>query len=154
MYARMNLLTKISIMSNSLKHKIILSFLCFFSTFPLIAQQSFPMEDGDCAYYDFSMSTPNTELSGLCILMYSGNTIKASIVNEFGATFMDYSFNVRKSKIKLHYVFEKLDKWYIRRVLKRNLKKIMIAMRAGENSYSDKRHKLNYTFTINHDIKQ
>lgn len=94
------------------------------------------------------------ELSGICILLCSGDTVKASIVNNFGATLIDYSYDTKKSKIKLHYVFEKLNKWYIRRVLKRNLKKIMLAMRSGESSYKDVRHKLSYTFILNHDIEK
>ncbi len=121
---------------------------------PIMAQQTFPLRQGDCIYYNFTMTTAKTELSGLCILKLNNEVVNASIVNDFGATFIDYSYKVEKSKVRIHYVFNKLDKWYIRRILKRNLKKIMIAMRKGETTYRDSKHKLTYTFTLNHDIKR
>lgn len=136
-------------MLNSLKSRIVILVLCFWAVCQWAAGQSFPEKEGERVYYDFSMRRSDMELSGICILLCSGDTVKASIVNNFGATLIDYSYDTKKLKIKLHYVFEKLDKWYIRRVLKRNLKKIMLAMRSGENSYKDVRHKLSYTFILN-----
>lgn len=121
---------------------------------PLKAQQVFPTYEGDCVYYNFTMTSLRAEISGLCILKLNGEVVNASIVNDFGTTFIDYSYQMRKSRVKLHYVFELLDKWYIRRVLKRNLKKVMMAMHNGETTYRDLKHKLTYTFTVKYDIER
>lgn len=133
--------------------------LCLFIGFfmllsPLMAQQTFPIHEGDDIYYNFTMTTSLTEISGLCILKLNDEIVNVSIVNDFGTTLIDYSYQERKSKVKLHYVYSLLNKWYIRRLLKRHLKSIMIAMRNGETIYRDPKHKLTYTFTVNYDIER
>lgn len=121
---------------------------------PVWAQQTFPLNEGECVYYNFTMTSSRAEIRGLCILKLNGKVINASIMNDFGATFIDYSYQVKKLKVKLHYVVGQLDKWYIRRVLKRDLKKVMIAMYNKETTYCDSKHRLTYTFIVNHDIEK
>jgi 4'-phosphopantetheinyl transferase len=57
-------------------------------------------------------------------------------------------YNIKKDKVKLIYVMNTLNKWYIKRVLKKDLKEIMHLMQNGENEYRNNKRKLYYQFTL------
>ena len=113
------------------------------------SDSAFVPQEVESAYYNVSIKRGENLITGMCILVNSGDTVKASIVNDFGATILDCSFYKKRSKIKLHYLFKSLNRWYLRPVLKRDLKEIMKIMSAGGTSYTDKKHKLDYTFVPN-----
>lgn len=85
-------------------------------------------------------------LSGVCMLLNSDGKIKGSFFNEFGVSAMDFTYDSRKQKTKLHNVISMLNKWYIRRVLKKDLSALMQCLRDGKTSYRDERYNINYNF--------
>jgi hypothetical protein len=87
-------------------------------------------------------------LSGICILGKENNIIKSSIINEFGVSIMDFTYDIKKDKVKLMYVMNTLNKWYIKRVLKKDLKEVMHLMHNGENEYRNNKRKLYYQFVL------
>ncbi len=62
----------------------------------------------------------STKISGILIIKkLNDNTLAGSLINEFGIKGFD--FTIVDSRVKLEYVFKKLDKWYIRKILKVDL---------------------------------
>lgn len=118
------------------------------------SQSAFPRNNGDTANYEMQIDARGNFISGICMMVLDEDKIKCSIINEFGVSIIDFTYNTEKDKVKLHYVFKTLNKWYLRRVLRRDLKRIIAIMRIGGTSFVDSRHKLNFTFKINHDIEK
>ncbi len=65
----------------------------------------------------FRMEMRKGYLSGILITAETDESIKGSMVNEFGISAIDFTYTKRKNKVKLLNVISFLDKWYIRRVL-------------------------------------
>ncbi len=65
----------------------------------------------------FRMEMRKGYLSGILITAETDESIKGSMVNEFGISAIDFTYTKRKDKVKLLNVISFLDKWYIRRVL-------------------------------------
>lgn len=107
--------------------------------------QSYPSEVGQRTRHQLIIEMPKAQVSGILIMAHvSPDTINASVVNEFGVSLMDFSYNSLKDKVKLHSVMKALDKWYIRRTLRNDLRQLLHAMRDGSTEYYDKRHKIRY----------
>ena len=103
---------------------------------PLTAQTSLPMADGERMRYNTEIDFGRAYVSGVCLLLNDGgNTVKGSIVNEFGVSFMDFSYSLKKHKVRLHSVAGPLDKWYVRLALRRDLRGLMQAMQRGDSTY-------------------
>ena len=60
-------------------------------------------------------------ISGICLIRMEGDRGVMSVVNEFGVKAFDAVCPGAKGRVKLPYVMALLDKWYIRRVLSRDL---------------------------------
>lgn len=60
-------------------------------------------------------------MSGICLIRMEGDRGAMSVVNEFGVKAFDAVCPGAKGRVKLTYVMAPLDKWYIRRVLARDL---------------------------------
>ncbi|MCC8039421.1 MAG: hypothetical protein LIP02_15025 [Bacteroidales bacterium] len=111
----------------------------------ILTAQSYPSEVGQRTRNQLIIQMPKAQASGILIMAcVSPDTINASVVNEFGISLMDFSYNSRKDKVKLHSVMKALDKWYIRRTLRNDLRQLLNIMREGGTEYYDKRHKINY----------
>ena len=59
----------------------------------------FPRADGDRARYDVQIDFEKAYLSGVCLMLQEGGIIKASVVNEFGASALDFSYDLEKKKV-------------------------------------------------------
>lgn len=108
---------------------------------------SYPDSLGQRARYEIVIDMPKGSLSGIMIMhRCTDETIDASIVNEFGISMMDLTFDERREKVKFHSLTDRLNKWYIRRTLANDLKKIFRTMREGSDSYYNSKRKIKYTF--------
>lgn len=130
-------------------HRIVLTLitLCL-ACLTALAQSTFPQQEGDRVRYSATIEMPRGYLSGVCILLREGDTVKGSLFNEFGISALDFSYSLAKDKVKLHSVMAMLNKWYIKRVLKKDLRELMCSLQAGETTYSDKKYKIDYRFTL------
>ena len=90
---------------------------------------------------------PRGYVSGMLVLLSEEECVKGSLFNEFGITALDFTYDRRKDKVKLHTVVKKMDRWYIRRVLRRDLREVLKRMEQGDSIYEDKRYHINYKFT-------
>jgi len=101
--------------------------------------------------YSAYIELPRGYVSGMLVLHHEEETVKGSLFNEFGITALDFTYCRRKDKVKLHSVVKMMDKWYIRRVLRRDLREVLKRIEQGDSIYEDKRYHINYKFTPLHE---
>lgn len=125
------------------------------SLLPLIsmAQKVYPERNGDKVRYNIQIDFKKAYLSGVCILSQQEDGIVSSIVNEFGVSIMDFSYNPLKKKVKIHHITQKLNRWYIKRVLKKDIRSMLEVMQAGGNEYIDNKYHIKYLFSLNNDLE-
>ncbi len=90
---------------------------------------------------------PRAYVSGVCVLQTDGDTVRGCLFNEFGVTALDFTYDSQRQKVKLHHVVKMLDRWYIRRVLRKDLAQLMIRLQRGETQYRNERRQITYQFT-------
>lgn len=129
-----------------LSNKLLLVAGLLFLSLNINAQKEFPKNNGDRARYNVQIDFKKAYISGLCLMLMEDDIIKASVVNEFGVSALDYTYNPTKQKVKILKVMGKMNKWYIKKVLKRDLKQVMLNLPQGENTYEDKKYSIKYTF--------
>lgn len=110
------------------------------------AQTTFPSTDGERAKYAAYIEMPKAYVSGICVLLQEDGLIKGSLFNEFGITALDFTYNPQRDKVKLHSVMKMMDKWYIRKVLKKDLRQVMKALKEGQTEYTNQRRHIVYRF--------
>lgn len=113
---------------------------------PATAQSLLPREAGSRVKFNAMIEMPQGYVSGVCVILHDGDLLKGSIFNEFGITAMDFTYNPTKGKVKLLSVLPMLDKWYIKRTLKGDIKKVMQALERGETTYENSRRHIIYQF--------
>ena len=110
------------------------------------AQTTFPSAEGERAKYAAYIEMPKAYVSGICVLLQEDGLIKGSLFNEFGITALDFTYNPQRDKIKLHSVMKMMDKWYIRKVLKKDLRQVMKTLKEGQTEYTNQRRHIVYRF--------
>ena len=111
------------------------------------AQVRFPSFQGEKAKYSAYIDMPQGYVSGVCVLFNEGTVIRGSLFNEFGITALNFSYDIKKEKIKLYSVVKLMDKWYIKRILKKDLKQLMKCLQKGEPVYQDEKYHITYSFS-------
>lgn len=112
----------------------------------LKGQSLFPAADGERVRLSCQIEMDRGYISGLCILYREGDEVRGSIFNEFGLSAADFTYYPSRQKVKLHTVISMLDKWYIRRVLRRDLCLVMHGLQDGKTTYENLRRHITYTF--------
>ncbi len=97
--------------------------------------------------YAAYIEMPRGYVSGVCVLLNDGEVVKGSLFNEFGVTALDFTYDLQRRKVTLHHVVRLMDKWYIRRVLRKDLAQLMIRLERGETTYQNERRHITYQFT-------
>jgi hypothetical protein len=72
--------------------------------------------------------------------------IAASVFNEFGVSALSFSYNPQKDKVKILNLAGKLNRWYIKSVIKKDLKKLIKVLQEGGTSYKNQKYNITYTF--------
>lgn len=111
------------------------------------AQVCFPSVQGEKAKYSAYIDMPQGYVSGVCVLFNEGTVIQGSLFNEFGITALNFSYDIKKEKIKLYSVVKLMDKWNIKRILKKDLKQLMKCLQKGESVYQDEKYHVTYSFS-------
>ena len=113
----------------------------------LHAQTTFPFSEGERCKYAAYIEMNGSYLSGICVLMKEDGIIKGCLFNEFGVTALDFTYQPERNKVKLHHVIKMIDKWYIRRVLRKDMAQVMTGLQNGKSDYQNERRKITYQFT-------
>ena len=111
------------------------------------AQVCFPSAHGEKAKYSAYIDMPQGYVSGVCVLFNEGTVIQGSLFNEFGITALSFSYDIKKEKIKLYSVVKLMDKWYIKKILKKDLKQLMKCLQKGESVYQNEKYHITYSFS-------
>ena len=111
------------------------------------AQSLLPQTVGEKARFSALIEMPKGYMSGICVLLHDNDVIKGSMFNEFGITFMDFTYSLQKDKVKLLTVQKMMDKWYIRKILRRDLRQLFHAMQEGRDEYRDEKYQMLFRFT-------
>ncbi|MCM1066626.1 MAG: hypothetical protein NC418_03515 [Muribaculaceae bacterium] len=102
------------------------AFLLFVSLLALCVAPLRSADTGEAAHsvqrYNFSLDTGKAYLSGIMIVSESDDAITGSMINSFGISALDFRYDKASRKVKLLSVVSFLDKWYIRRVLREDIK--------------------------------
>jgi hypothetical protein len=105
--------------------KAFLLFLSSLLTFTVLHAQC-EATDGDSILsrqrYSFTIETKKAAVTGILIAKEDQATIYGSMINEFGISAIDFIYTKAKAKVKLINVVSFLNKWYIKLVLKNDLK--------------------------------
>jgi hypothetical protein len=73
-----------------------------------------------CERMLFAMESPRAALSGILFLREEAQEVKGSLVNEFGVSAFDFVYTKASRKMRLNNVASIFDKWYIKRILRRD----------------------------------
>lgn len=119
--------------------------LAFFAV--AAAAQTYPKADGERVRLGAVIEFKRGYVSGICAMLREGDTVRGSIFNEFGISTLDFIYDERRDKVKLEGVVAMLDKWYIRRVLRRDLRQVMHRLRDGVGEYRNEKRGITYQFS-------
>ncbi len=81
-----------------------------------------PSDSTSVQRYNFTLSTEKAYLSGIMIVKENPEDITGSMVNQFGISAIDFRYNKSRKSVKLISLAGFLDKWYIRRILREDIK--------------------------------
>ena len=109
--------------------------------------QHFPHVDGDKKRYAVEIEFPQASITGIGMLAKKGDNVAGAVFNEFGVSVVNFSYQPTKKKIKLLSIMDKMDRWYIKRILKRDLLRLMEVLEASGSSYFNSKNNIKYTFT-------
>ena len=112
----------------------------------LAKAQTLPSSEGERARYSVQIDVKKAYISGICGMLFDEGKLKASVVNEFGFSAMDFEYDTQKDKVKIINIVKKLDHWYIKRVLKRDLRILIHNLRQGIYKHENTKYEITYTF--------
>lgn len=81
-----------------------------------------PAEEGGRAQYTVTIGWKQARISGICIMKSLGGEIVGSVVNEFGIRAFDFRYDPRREVLKIENPIGFLDRWYIRKGLRSDLR--------------------------------
>lgn len=122
---------------------------------------AYAYENGFTKEFGVIIDARGKQITGICLMnMSEDGTIVGTIVNEFGIRAFDFTFNGKKAKILN--VFSPINKWYIRKVLRKDMtfllvniqncdsvingKRTMTVSPSGEIILENNRYNIRYTF--------
>ena len=112
----------------------------------LAKAQTLPSSEGERARYSVQIDVKKVYISGICGMLFEDGKLKASVVNEFGFSAMDFEYDTQKDKVKIINIVKKLDHWYIKRVLKRDLRILIHNLRQGIYKHENTKYEITYIF--------
>lgn len=108
---------------------------------------AYPETNGQQLQCNVMIEMPKGSISGICVLENDSDTIRGAIINEFGITALNFTYDTKADKVKLESVFAKLDKWYIRNVLEKDIRELLMELKQGRTEYTDEKYKIKYTLS-------
>ena len=105
--------------------------------------------------YSAMIEFPKAYVSGVCLLKTDDEGVKGCIFNEFGISALEFERRAGKKKVKIVSAIKMINKWYIKRLLSRDLMHVLDNLQRGVNTYRNEKYNINYKFTpINYDATQ
>ena len=134
--------------------KLAILFVAFCISVGVMAQDSrhFPQSDGERARYNVQIDFRKAYISGICMMLNEGGTVNCYVFNEFGVPAMTYTYNIATGKVKIISIIGKMNRWYIKKMIRRDLAQLMSVLHKDEGGeYTNSRVGVKYSFTILND---
>ena len=109
---------------------------------------TFPHTPGSRVTYNAMIEAEKGYVGGICVLANDSNVVKGCLLNEFGISALEFIYIPADGKVELLSVISMLDKWYIRKVLKKDLALLMRNLQQGVMGYTDEKYKLDFKFSL------
>ena len=110
---------------------LLLSSLLLMAVVAVAADYLLPLDEGR-QQYGVSITARGAEITGVCIVKTDAEGSRGAIVNEFGIHALDFMVSADRRKVKLLNVIAMMDRWYVRRVGKKDLRMLFNATADGE----------------------
>ena len=81
--------------------------------------------------YSVTIDARGAEITGVCIVKTNDEGTRGAIVNEFGIHALDFTLSADRRKVRLENVMPMMDRWYIRRILRKDLRLLFGATAPG-----------------------
>lgn len=108
---------------------------------------SFLNNEGDKAKYTVMIDFNKAYISGVGVVARQEQKIVGSVFNEFGVSVLSFSYDTQKGKTKILDTIGFLNKWYIKRVLKRDINSLMNVFDSSGAVYRNEKRNITYTFS-------
>ena len=146
---------------------MLLSSLLLMAVVAVAADYLLPLDEGR-QQYGVSITARGAEITGVCIVKTDAEGSRGAIVNEFGIHALDFMVSADRRKVKLLNVIAMMDRWYVRRVVKKDLRMLFNATADGEQgsgrtvtvepdgtvTLTNTRYKLKYSLKKLHDATE
>ena len=116
-----------------MKRCLLLSSLLLMAVVAVAADYLLPLDEGR-QQYGVSITARGAEITGVCIVKTDSEGSRGAIVNEFGIHALDFMVSADRRKVKLLNVIAMMDRWYVRRVVKKDLRMLFNATADGEQA--------------------
>lgn len=103
--------------------------------------------EGSTGEYKAEIYIRGTYISGIAVLSCSNDTVTGCIFNEFGVSVVSFQYYGVRQKVRILDIQKRMDRWYIRHVLRRNILLLMKEMENGRNEYYDRKYRIILKFT-------
>ena len=110
---------------------LLLSSLLLMAVVAVAADYLLPLDEGR-QQYGVAITARGAEITGVCIVKTDAEGSRGAIVNEFGIHALDFMVSADRRKVKLLNVIAMMDRWYVRRVVKKDLRTLFNATSDGE----------------------
>lgn len=110
--------------------------------------------------YRFDMEARGASITGIAIVKHVNDSIKGVLINEFGIKALAFAVSPDRQQVSLSQLMPMIDKWYVRRVLKSDIKFLFNATAGtksgnyelvmtddGGVSLTNTKYRITYTFT-------
>ena len=124
---------------------LLLSSLIWLATTAFAGDYLLPLEGRQ--QFTVAISARGMELTGVCIIKTDETGSRGAIVNEFGVSAIAFTYDPRKDKVRIVSATDKLDKWYIRRMLRHDLRECLHCLQQGVFTYENKKRGMTYMFS-------
>lgn len=95
-----------------------------------------------------TIELPNGYLSGISVIKRETLCYRGVLFNEFGITALEFTYDPYKKKIRFAQLIAMLNKWYIRRLLKKDLCYVMENLFRGISTYKNEKYHIIYQFSL------
>lgn len=103
-----------------MRRYLLLSSLIWLATTALAGDYLLPLEGRQ--QFTVAISARGMELTGVCIIKTDETGSRGAIVNEFGVHALDFTLSQNRKKVKLLNVIDVMNRWYIKKVVRGDLK--------------------------------
>ena len=115
-----------------MKRCLLLSSLLWMAVVAVAADYLLPLDGRQ--EYSVAITARGAEITGVCIVKTDAEGSRGAIVNEFGIHALDFMVSADRRKVKLLNVIPMMDRWYVRRVVKKDLRTLFNATADGEQA--------------------